>query len=525
MYTAVIIDDEQIVVKGIRSQIDWDGLGIEVIGTASDGDEGLNLIYANEPDIVISDIRMPTMSGLEMCRILHNSDIFPQIIFVSGYNDHDYAREMLKLSAVDYILKPFNPKDLEKILRSCVDRLGKQASYVENFNYFNMQTTLSDVLTAPAIEMDTALCDEISDTYHLTKGAYNVLILVHLDHYSAAAPKREEYDLVKECRRYLRNNPDIPQDVNTIVIDLKRKDRTAVFFSCFDQAVLKQAVQNAMQYIQERVSQLLGESVLCGVSEISDNIAKLRVMLLHAKKALHFSYFDNQTHVYYYDTLPEVSLDIGTVKDKFVNLIRVRDAEACYSLLPDLFLYYSNQEADVFPQLKLDCLKICNMVEFVLSDKEKQAFGEEIKQIELVIMGTKSFREVYEKMIDLITITTEDAGNMEKKTDAAISAALRYIDEHIHEPITLSDVANHVHFSQSRFSVKFSQIVGEPFSKYLAKERIQKATELLKQNPFLKVYEVAEMVGYTNARYFGTLFKKTMGITPLQYVSTLGQNH
>lgn len=520
MYTAVIIDDEQMVVTGIKSNIPWDALGIEVIGTASDGDEGLDLIYSDEPDIVISDIRMPTMTGLEMCRILHNSDIFPQIIFVSGYNDHDYAREALKLAAVDYILKPFNPKDLEKILRSCVDRLGKQASYVENFNYFNMQTTLSDVLTTPRIGMDEALCEEIYDTYHLTKGAYSVLILIHLDQYPDTQ-RKEEFDLVRECRRYLRNDPDMPRNINKIVIDIKRSDRTAAFLACADPEELTQAVQTYIQHIQERTTQLLGKNVFCGVSDVSNDIARLKSMFLHAKKALHFCYLESQNHISYYGDLPQIPLDIRLVNDQIVNLLRVKDSSACHDLIGDLFLYYTNREEDVFPQLKLDCLKICNMVELSLTDTEKQILSGEIKQMELIIMGSKSFREVYDKMIDLVNIITEEGGTMEKRADAAISAALRYIGDHLAEPITLSDVAGRVHFSDSRFSVKFSQIVGEPFSKYLAKERVQRATELFRQNPFLKVYEVAEMVGYTNARYFGTLFKKTLGITPLQYVATL----
>ena len=257
MYTAIIIDDEEMVVKGIKANIDWKTLGIEVIGTAADGDEGLDLVYQTEPDIIISDIRMPTMTGLEMCRTLHNSDIFPQIIFVSGYNDHNYAREALNLAAVDYILKPFNPKDLERILRSCTERLCKKASYEENFNYFNMQATLSIVLTTPHIHMDKALCGEICNTYHLTPGSYHVLILVHLDQHPDN--KKEEFDLVKECRRYLRNNPDMPQNINKIVIDIKRNDRTAVFLSCTDREELTQSVQSYIKYIQKRIAQLLGK--------------------------------------------------------------------------------------------------------------------------------------------------------------------------------------------------------------------------------------------------------------------------
>ena len=246
-------------------------------------------------------------------------------------------------------------------------------------------------------------------------------------------------------------------------------------------------------------------------------------MYVHAKKALHFCYFENQNHVSHYDRLPTIPLDIRLVNDQILNLIRVKDTSACYSVISDLFLYYTGQKEDVFPQLKLNCLKICDLVELSLSDAEKKIFSEEIKQMALTIIGSNNFREVYDKMIDFVNIVTDEDGPMGKRTDAAISTALAYIAAHLGEPITLSEVASHVYFSDSRFSVKFSQIVGEPFSKYLARERIQKATELFKQNRFLKVYEVAEMVGYTNARYFGTLFKKTLGITPLQYVATLDQ--
>lgn len=127
MYTLLIVDDEWQTRKGLRELVCWQELGIEVVGDVGDGREALTLVQELKPDILLTDVRMPHMDGMELSRQVRG--MLPQIaiVFISVYSDADYLRNALRLDAVDYLYKPIHMEELKRTMSSLVERLNQAA--------------------------------------------------------------------------------------------------------------------------------------------------------------------------------------------------------------------------------------------------------------------------------------------------------------------------------------------------------------------------------------------------------------
>ena len=123
MYTMLVADDERWIRKRIISSINWTKIGVSIAGEAADGEEAMALSQKLKPDIILTDIRMPGINGLDFIKILHEAKINSRIIIISGFNDFDYAQKAIKLGVVDYILKPVENTELVKIVKKCIRQI------------------------------------------------------------------------------------------------------------------------------------------------------------------------------------------------------------------------------------------------------------------------------------------------------------------------------------------------------------------------------------------------------------------
>ena len=129
-YYAVIIDDEIWTRETIKKLAKWKENGLEVVGEASDGEYGLELIRHTRPDVILTDVKMPNLDGIQLIRQLRAEQNDALVIFISGYDDYTYIRSALKLDALDYLLKPVKEEELNKMLALCTSRLSKQEHLV-----------------------------------------------------------------------------------------------------------------------------------------------------------------------------------------------------------------------------------------------------------------------------------------------------------------------------------------------------------------------------------------------------------
>lgn len=415
MIKAILVDDEPIILNNLKNNYSWAEMGVEIVATSQDGDEAFEVICDLLPDLIITDIKMPRMDGIELIRLLQKANVYPKVIFATGYSDFEYTREAIRLGAFDYILKPFSPDELSDTVKKCVAEIHNLQAKMNNesrsigelqlFNYFNTENKDYRKKEFKKIER------QITDLYELSEIRMNVIHT--LPKVEASTGKTSEEDCMALIRRlnFSLGLEDYfafsPRDNHSIII-LTFRTSSKLSKTDFDMAN-----KNYMKTLQEAFLENLGLDV-----------------------PIHCF---NKTDYAERDTL---------------------DVESLYTV----YMAY---------------------------------------------------------MQDFDKVSTVDNDMDDNSGKRYVQDALDFISDHYGEQIKIHDVSDHVYLSESHFSNLFNKQMGMNFSKYLAKFRIEKSKEYMKQFPYAKIYEISCHVGYTDARYFSTLFKKIEGITPSKYMNSL----
>lgn len=216
-YKVVIIDDEPWTREVIKTLADWESYGLELAGEASDGEYGLELIRLTAPDIIITDVKMPHMNGIELIDTLRKEDNDTPVIFISGYDDYTFIRSALKLAAVDYLLKPIKPEELNNQLRNCVKLLAdRKITGSENRNvgigfidapwaskFYLLRDNLLNSLSSQDITVISQKCDEI----------YHLISLKEGDSLSKSTIVCIYYTLMNTLENYILSRDFIPKEI------------------------------------------------------------------------------------------------------------------------------------------------------------------------------------------------------------------------------------------------------------------------------------------------------------------------
>jgi len=434
----LIVDDE----KSVRDRlcgIDWASQGVDEVMVATHGLEGLQLVYDRHPDVILSDINMPVMNGIEMIRQVRARFPWIEVIVLSGYDDFDYIRECMRSQVVDYILKPINEQELLETFQKVKTKLGNK----------------------------------------------------NTEEYRAEAARFEKQKIVTGLRRrFLRH-----------------------YFS--EKLTEEEIEENAAYAELDLDSDCFG--VMCFRLDLDGETA--REVYGEELRLIVFA-LDNIIGEY----LEE--------KDNVCGRVDPDNAE-CVLLLCDKI---GEGEAEEFCEgIKDAVYQVAQLFNTTMSC----AVGGFVADKTQILTSLKSARELLNKnrehdaflysqdpdeIIEEVNLPAEEAPEMEKPASEMkliTRSAIEYIDQNFTRPITLDDVADHVYLSPTYVSYLFRTEVKINFINYLTQKRMEKAKELLK-NPRMKIYEISASVGYENSRYFSSIFKKYVGVTPIDYRSGLG---
>lgn len=519
MYRVIIVDDEPLIRNGLRNTIEWDELSLEISGEASNGTEALKLIKEVKPQIIITDIKMPVMDGLELIKRIHSLNSKIRIIVLSGYSDYQFLKEAIKYNVESYLLKPIDNDELISILKSTVENIESEINtniqqreglsalrtntlnrlftnnisareYKEKAELFNLSTKASKYLVAVA-----ALCNfdetdyESNNNYQLMQfGVFNIC-----EELVTTKGFGDVFMDTKGCICFLFNDQscDLNYDViNAFVQEtiylikhfLKLTIRVGVGFiveslheiykssncanECLEYGILANG-EGFIQYAESGLKNSIMDEIKIDY-ELLENYIKLE------KKEELEKYIEN-----YYDELSRLSnLSIEYIRNStmhiIINIIKV------------------------FSETSGDTKKIINSLDFKYIDFLKLKRLDEFKTWLKVF-----FQKIYELAVD----------NMQKKVSKVVNDSLDYIDRHCYEEISLKLIADKIYINASYLGQIFKKEIGESFTDYVNKLRMQKAKELLVSTN-LKVYEVSERVGFKDSHYFIKIFKKYVGVNP-----------
>ncbi len=545
MYKVLIADDEKIIRMGLRGIVDWEALGYEIAGEAATGREVLSKMLELRPDLVMIDIRMPGITGLEALGMARNSGFTGKAIILSGYSDFEYAQEAIDVNVVSYLTKPVDAEKLEKTLTEIRNQLDQEHTDSRTRDiYFKhaREKLLKDIMTG-VIDLDDF--DEKKDELGLETGPYRVVLAekysVHLED-----PEYSFSEMIRlsdtELRREKSENAVSGNDTS-LFEEIVDDDgyATMLLKGKAAEEKLKGALRRFdMEMPPEKNSPLdtiflaIGPKVEEAVSipdsyEVASFYMKNRFFCdkgQHYVSPEHPPYgvevrdgeiMDNEKY------LVDDSMSLETVRLRllgpYVKMLtesiqvfnRHKLAEGLRNLQEQLYL--TNLSVDQIKDLLLDIYLQVKEKVLVLYNKADIPFKADSEAISYI----KNAYYLYE----IITFISEQSDMIitaigGSSRDSILDDVVFYIEHNYAFNITLENLAPLFGYNSSYLGKIFSKRMGVNFNTYLDKIRIEHSKELLLSGK-AQVYKVAEMVGYKNVDYFHIKFKKYVGISPAEF--------
>ncbi len=510
MYTVLIADDEAIIRRGLKKIIDWEMLGFKIIGEASNGVETLAEINKLKPDIVLLDIKMPGMDGLEVLSNARSNKYKGKVIILSGYSDFKYAQEAIRYDVKYYLTKPIDINELKAALSSLSDQFKEESAHRLTINHYKEKaenTILLDLLQGTA-----DLSNINFDDLHLNANIYQVLIY----------------------EKYSRNIADITYHFSELLKVTNQDNSSFHSVNAGNNEVIILKGEFAIQKFKDFLKHFERELKPQKGSPL-DSLFITYGRIVMSPKDIHISYKDSfsllqrrffceiDQHTIGYEQLPENNSDAYYMThellldfcSRLVAYIQSFNRKAVADTLHNLEIKLYNSQ-DSIHDIKLFLTDLFIEIKDKLNNlysAKKLTIPTNAQIIDFI--QTKNFLyEIFLFFTEQFEVVMNCIGNFSR--DSVIDDILYYIQHNYMENIRLENIASLFGYNSSYLGKIFNLKIGESFNSYVDKIRIESSKELLKQKA-LKIYEIAEKVGYQNTDYFYMKFKKNTGLTPAEY--------
>ena len=541
MLKIFLAEDEVVVRETIKRMIPWEELGFELVGEAADGEMALPLLLRQQPDLLITDIKMPFMDGLTLARLAKKEIPGLKVVILSGYDDFNYAKQAIGIGVEDYLLKPITKNALiERLseIRSRYEHEKTQKEYYEKFQREmqayekNSSRDFFEALVGGSMDMMEVYKRAEKLGLDIVAEAYNVLIFT-MNCDEDFSGQRDEYSSWEAESLELLEN-------------FFAGHSSAMLFrsNIFSYGVLlkgqRETIEENTRACVDEIRKILSRQDgrrewFLAVGQSVERLSQIQKSYHTASRAFSQRYLYDE-NILYYDEMETMEHPGGQAETEDNAYLQKVDVNALNPAILQKFLSNGLQEEtenfvkDYFYAIGQEPMESlvfrnyvilnvrfsvisfikglgCDTNEMESADTE-EVLAESGKNMESAIAYAK-------KMISqAIEIRDQNSGN---KNRSILKTAVDFIDSHyMDEEISLNTVANVANVSSNYFSALFSQNMGQTFIEYLTTLRMNKAKELLRCTG-MRSSEIAGEIGYKDAHYFSYLFKKTQGMTPSDY--------
>ncbi len=541
MLKIFLAEDEVVVRETIKRMIPWEELGFELVGEAADGEMALPLLLRQQPDLLITDIKMPFMDGLTLARLAKKEIPGLKVVILSGYDDFNYAKQAIGIGVEDYLLKPITKNALiERLseIRSRYEHEKTQKEYYEKFQRAmqayekNSSRDFFEALVGGSMDMMEVYKRAEKLGLDIVAEAYNVLIFT-MNCDEDFSGQRDEYSSWEAESLELLEN-------------FFAGHSSAMLFrsNIFSYGVLlkgqRETIEENTRACVDEIRKILSRQDgrrewFLAVGQSVERLSQIQKSYHTASRAFSQRYLYDE-NILYYDEMETMEHPGGQAETEDNAYLQKVDVNALNPAILQKFLSNGLQEEtenfvkDYFYAIGQEPMESlvfrnyvilnvrfsvisfikglgCDTNEMESADTE-EVLAESGKNMESAIAYAK-------KMISqAIEIRDQNSGN---KNRSILKTAVDFIDSHyMDEEISLNTVANVANVSSNHFSALFSQNMGQTFIEYLTTLRMNKAKELLRCTG-MRSSEIAGEIGYKDAHYFSYLFKKTQGMTPSDY--------
>lgn len=520
MYKLLIADDDEIICKGLGSCIAWSDYDVEVIGMVYDGEMALEEVKSKGPDIVIVDINMPFMDGIEFSCIVRQKYPWIKIILLTAYKEFEYAQKAVQMQVYRYVTKPFGNNEIIDSVVEAIALMEEERKYKKEIKK-NLQLIkekyLADLVLYGKPEDQDAEMSLID-----LKGAYFQTAVFYVQYFNSVDELASE--------KLIDNEVAFHMAVKSIRAYIQKYENLEVFFQSNRIIVLfgfEEKSENSIQKNIEEIMNLLECSlnayIICGVGSVYQGVQRIPYTYKEAEKVIESRYeYGNRSVVFYKEIKKdnvEHFLQFKILSDSIQSAIKKRDGKELRIQLEKLLKNISQ-----IPQMNQSSLGFM-LVELLLlsykapeDDNLYQSFFKNSGGFLIDIFKAKSFDEISKTIWDyynIMFIYLEESNTCE--AERSVQKALDYIKTNYSNPeLIFKEVADAVNLSTSYLSALMKKYGNINYNLYLNEVRIENAKKLL-ISPDVKSYEVAFRVGFNSSQYFSSCFKKNIGITPREY--------
>jgi two-component system, response regulator YesN len=503
MYNVFLVDDEPFIIEGMKSIIDWEDYGLNIIGEAYDGQQALNLLQDKECHILLTDIMMPGMNGLELIQTLKKAHSNIRYIVLSGYQEFEYVKKGISLGIENYLLKPIDEEELISTLRNTIEKLDKSKHEEEDgyvlrdnaiWRWLNQEMSNQELWQRLEMydidhfhgDMQLAILQvEFSDGHTVQcisyfrkwiESSFHCFCVVSPDHKFILIWLNKGVDQVKEYLEQLQNDLSEKENVVDYFIALgppasSSKEIFDSFQRTKDIAEFRLFFPESSRVITDQLDKEFAES-----SKIIQtfNFRDLVKYVLDANK----HEVEKWIHSAFYNFKENISTETSKLVRGFA-------------------------------------------IELMIKIKNSVGFSDDLtKSAEIVkmILEADTIVDLKKVVMDFVSGLIDQINNRNENMSPIVQSVLKYIHEHYHEELSLKTLSQRFHVNAVYLGQRFQKEVGSVFSDYINQLRIEKAKIMLKES-HLKAGEIGKRVGYTDPTYFYKQFKKYVGLTPTEWRS------
>lgn len=530
-----LVEDEMVIRRGIKNSIDWEKEGYIFCGEASDGELAYPMIIKEKPDILITDIRMPFMDGLELCKLVKKELPNIKILILSGYDEFDYAKEAIRLGVTEYLLKPISSGKLLEALNGVSESIRREKEdkdlvrkYMEEMreNTEHEKQKFFEQMIAGNLSMADALETGKKYEMNLSAGMYNLLLF----RFTLGEENRKSGELLGEAEYAIEK---LTERLEYVFEFQRGVEGWAFLLMADNEEQMSERVKELSKDLEEIMKNYSTIAYFGGIGQPVARLRELEESFREAERALAARFTMELNRIISVEDI-RMAQNVDTLDD--IEITSFVEIEKTRTMLEKFLNNGAEDEIDEFVdvyinELPEENLKSVLMRQYIIMDAyivmmsfcekiegiegEMQAQSEELKNSMKTIQTLEEIKN-YIRMLLKKIIGVRDTISGRRYSDIIEIAKDQIRKTYMSDEISLNTIAAEVGMSPSYFSSIFSKEMGKTFVEYLTEIRMDRAKELLMCSS-MKTSEIGYEVGYKDPHYFSYIFKKTQNCTPKEF--------
>lgn len=529
-YSVLLVDDEEDVIRIIMKKLDWESMGLVIIGHAANGVEALEMAEELSPDIVMTDIKMPYMDGLTLCKKLKELSRTIRVIIFSGFDEFEYAKEAIKMEAAEYLLKPVNAVELKEVFERVKNDLDRELDEKRNTDklrayYMESLPVLQESFYMALLEGRIApeQIGRYMDSYQVQlQGPYYVVAVLHLSQQSLEEESRMDPFLqAVSVRKFAEEQ-----------VEDRWRSRVVIYLGDIIMISQMHSREEMLEYTNEMdrlcrmAKKVCNARITAGIGYLCDNLEQLPLSYQGAKQAVSYRVLYGNTRaisISEVEPVEHVELNWEDVYSTYIQQImkkvRVGEQDGLEKAISQFTEWLSGEQISMQKYRIVMMELVAELFRFTASHNlnPENVFGgngdvySQVLQMESAEVLDRWLRRVCTNLQNAVMNERQDS------TKFFVKNAEEYVKEHFaDQDLGVDEVCRKLNVSAAYFSTIFKKETGKTFVRYLTDYRMEKAVNMLMTGNE-KTYVIAEKVGYAEPNYFSYVFKKQFGMSPSKY--------